>query len=48
MILQSIFPVQAPETIYRVAGASDDWARGTVGIKYVTSTTLSFTLDTAF
>jgi len=26
---------QAPETIYRVAGASDDWARGTGGIKWV-------------
>lgn len=26
---------QAPETIYRVAGASDDWARGTVGIKWI-------------
>ena len=25
---------QAPETLYRVAGASDDWARGQAGIKY--------------
>jgi len=26
---------QAPETIYRVAGASDDWARGEAGIKWI-------------
>jgi len=26
---------QAPETLYRVAGASDDWARGQAGIKWV-------------
>jgi len=25
----------APETLYRVAGASDDWARGEAGIKWV-------------
>ena len=25
--------LQAPETIYRVAGASDDWAKGEAGIK---------------
>jgi len=26
---------QAPETLYRVAGASDDWAKGEAGIKWV-------------
>ena len=32
-LLLFISNCQAPETIYRVAGASDDWARGEAGIK---------------